>query len=125
FMTKQFAFQKVVRDGGDVDGHKFPAGAGGKLVDGAGHQLLATTAFAGDHDGGVGTGDAVDHFEHFLHRWGTSDDSLLQGFRGDWRALSNGSASGFYGTQSAFNHGTQVVRHLFLAQEIVGTESHG
>jgi hypothetical protein len=53
-VAENLAFQQVVRDRGDVDGHKFLLRTRAELVDGSGDEFLPAPAFTGDHDRGVG-----------------------------------------------------------------------
>ena len=59
-VAEQLALQQVLGDGGAVDGQERRLGPQAVLVDGAGDQLLAGAALAGDQDGDVLGRDAAD-----------------------------------------------------------------
>ena len=79
-VAEDLAFDEGFRDGGAVDGDKGLVLAGRKLVDGAGDQLLAGAAFAGDEDRGGAGGDQLDEAEDLLHL-GRGADQASRAFR--------------------------------------------
>ena len=66
-MTEKLTLQQVFRNGRRVDGHKRAIGSGGMLVQCTGHQLLAGTRFASDHDGHITLRKSTNGSENILH----------------------------------------------------------
>ena len=82
-VAEQFAFQKINRYGGAIDFDKRGFTPVGQMVDGPGHQLLASPRLSGDKNcGGRITGDLLDLVDHFLEgRAGTDDGDLFKHFQ--------------------------------------------
>ena len=72
-MTKQLAFEQVMRDSGHVNCHEWAGPARAELVDGFGHQFLSRTAFAGHEDRQVVAQDPGDHPVDVLHGAAAAD----------------------------------------------------
>ena len=66
-MTEKLTLQQVFRNGRRIDGHKRAVGSGGMLVQCTGHQFLAGTRFAGDHDRYIALRQSTDGSENILH----------------------------------------------------------
>ena len=58
-VTKNFTFDEVVGNGGDVDGRKLLLRARAELVDGTGDEFFAAAAFTGDHNRSIGARDTT------------------------------------------------------------------
>jgi hypothetical protein len=74
FDAEEFGFDEGFGQGGAVEGNVRVFGAGAEGVEGAGDQVLACAAFAGDEDGDIGRGDAFDHPAQLDHLWGGAHD---------------------------------------------------
>ena len=68
FVAEQFAFQKLFRNRGAIDGKKRLCAAVAVMINRAGDQFFSRAAFAGDERGGVAGGDLANEFENLLHR---------------------------------------------------------
>ena len=66
-MTEKLALQQVFRNGRRIDGHKRAIGPGGMLVQCTGHQFLAGTRLACDHDRHIALRQSTDGPENILH----------------------------------------------------------
>src|SRR5258706_9234915 len=75
FVTEQFAFQQVLRDGRAIDCDKRGFGARAMLVDGAGDKFFARPRFAPDEDGDGPGGDAANFLVDVLHRAARADQA--------------------------------------------------
>ncbi len=73
-VAKQLAFHKVGVQARHVDRQERAIAVGAVAVDGAGDQLLAGAALAGDEDGGVARGHQGDALEDRLHGRALPDD---------------------------------------------------
>jgi hypothetical protein len=60
FVAKEFALEKVFRNGRAIDGHKAPRPAVGRLVQPAGQNLFARAALAQQHHRGARVGHLLD-----------------------------------------------------------------
>ena len=74
FDAKEFGFDEGFGQGGAVEGDVGAIGAGAEGVEGAGDEVLAGTAFAGDENGDIGGGDAFDHAAQLDDLWGGAHD---------------------------------------------------
>ena len=126
FVAEDFAFDERFRDGGAVDGDEGPRLARAEVVKGAGDQLLAGAAFAGDEDGDVGGGDLFDQAEDLAHGLaraadhGAEDAGLAQAAAGDFQLDCGIALAGGVGEDGAQAGGVDG-----LLQEVVGAELHG
>ena len=77
-VAEQLALEQVLGDGRAVEGQERCLGAGAVLVDGAGDQLLAGAALAGDQHGKGLVGDAADRLEDLLHRRAAAHEGLAR-----------------------------------------------
>ena len=68
FVAEQLGLQQPLGQRAAVQRNKGPVGAAGAGVQQARHDLLAGAALAGDQDGGVGAGDALDGAHDRRHR---------------------------------------------------------
>src|SRR5262249_16685656 len=75
-VAEQLALQQRLRDGRAVDGEKRRLGPGAVLVEGAGHQLLAGAALAGDEHGHVLVGHPADGLVDVAHGRAAADDGV-------------------------------------------------
>ena len=73
-VAKQLAFDQLTRDGPAVDGHKGATGAGTLGMQGLGHQLFTSPAFAGDQGCGGGSRQSLDELAQELRRSTLSND---------------------------------------------------
>src|SRR5262249_57572151 len=73
-VAEELALQQALRDGGAVEGQERRLGPGAVLVDGAGDQLLAGAALAGDQHGDVLSRDAADGLVDLAHGGAGADD---------------------------------------------------
>ena len=79
-VAEELALEELLGDGGAVDGDERRRRARAVLVDGAGDELLAGAALAGDEDGHVLRGDAADGLVDLEHRGvGAEERPLLGG----------------------------------------------
>ena len=93
-VAEQLALHQVFGDGGAVDLHQRPVAARRVEMDGAGDQVLADAAFAGQQHGGARGRHALDGGEDLLHGGAAADDvvelvaaaQLLLQLRGSRRA---------------------------------------
>jgi len=76
FVTEEFRFDEIFRDGGAVDADEGLLAAGGIIVDGLGDQLLAGPRFAAQQHGGGGGGNLGHLFIEFTHLPAVADDVL-------------------------------------------------
>ena len=106
-MAEQLALDQLARDRRHVDRHEWPAAAAAVIVQGAGHQLLAGTAFAVDHHGEVRRGEPCDRAINLLHGGAAADQrqALVAVARGRFA----GGDLGQGGCQSAPNDGQQLL----------------
>ena len=74
-MAEEFAFEKGLGQGGDVDRDETPVATARQGMDSPGDQLLARARFAGDQYGGVHRGDLDDALHDLDHRVGLADDA--------------------------------------------------
>jgi len=124
FVTEEFAFEEIFRNGRAIDGKERTVVPRAVLVDGPGDEFLPRAAFAGDHDGGIAVRNAPDHFENLLHGGGLTDDAVLVlleaegGFEGFGQAHFGG------GFKRGINHDFEIEGQLLLAHEIEGAEAH-
>ena len=77
-VAEELRLQKVLVDGGAVDGLEHLVGAGALVVDGAGDQLLARARLAADEDGRVRARHLEDHLLDRLHLLRGRDDLLVE-----------------------------------------------
>jgi hypothetical protein len=73
-MAEQFGFDKILRDGGHVEGDEILVGARAVLVQSMGDQLLAGAALAVDQHRDTGARQSADGAKHLLHGGGLTDD---------------------------------------------------
>ncbi len=66
-MAEQLGFDQRLWNGAAGDGNKGPVGARAQIVNGAGNQLLAGSAFAGHQHRGIQIGDAMHQLINPLH----------------------------------------------------------
>ena len=100
FVAEEFAFDELAGDCGHVDGDEGAGAAAAVVVEGAGDEFLAGAAFAVDHDGEVGGGEAGDGAVDLLHCDAATDEGeaffgvtgLGRGGVGGWGGLSEGAA---------------------------------
>ena len=88
-VAEQFAFQKLLGNGGAIDREERLLAAVAVMINRAGDEFLAGAAFAGDERGGVGAGDLADELEHLLHRLAAPDDAQLVIFRFEQRLIGH------------------------------------
>ena len=67
FMSKQFGFEQIARNGGRVQRHERAACARAMAMKRTGDEFLASAGFAGDQHRHVGLRQAPDRTEDFLH----------------------------------------------------------
>jgi len=75
-VTEEFALDKIIGNGGAVDGDEITLGAVRVFPNGASDELLARAALTGDHYGDVARGDLADDLKNILHHWRHADDTL-------------------------------------------------
>jgi hypothetical protein len=75
-VAEKLGFEKLFGDrtAVDCDEHFFSPSA--VVVESAGDQFLAGSAFAGDEDGTVGVGNLLDEFKYLSQRLATADDAV-------------------------------------------------
>ena len=73
FITKQFRFDQVVRDGTTVYGDQVFIRNLAEFVDGPGHQFLPHSCFAGNEHRRIKSGRTDDVFIHNLHGLGSAN----------------------------------------------------
>src|SRR5438270_8142104 len=76
-VAEELILQKVMRDGGAIDRQETLVRVGAAAVDGAGDQLLAGAALAGQEDSRARAGHLARHLENRLHGGRRTDDLLL------------------------------------------------
>ena len=75
FVAEELALEQMLRDGRAIDGDEPLRAPLAVVVNGAGDELLARAALAGDHHRGVAVRDAADHLEDLLHGDRLADDA--------------------------------------------------
>ncbi len=123
-VAEELALQQVLGDGGAVDGDEELLGARAVLVDGAGDELLAGAALAGDEDGGVGRRDLPDGLVDALHGGRGADDGLVALDRGDLIGHDDFLAHGAGGVEGAAEEVLELGDVEGLEDVIVGAELH-
>jgi hypothetical protein len=73
-VAEQLAFEQILRQRPASNLNERLAAALATAVDRAGDHAFAGAALAGDHDGGLGVGDAIDHVENLPHLRIVADD---------------------------------------------------
>ena len=73
-VAEKFGGEQRVWNGSAIYFDERAAGAFGAAVDRAGDQFFAGACFAGDEDGGVGSGDLLDDFERVFELGGIGED---------------------------------------------------
>jgi hypothetical protein len=121
---EQLALQELFRDGRAVQRQEGSLGAGAVLVDGAGDQLLAGAALAGDEYRHVLGGDAADRLVDLAHgKAGADDGPVHVGVRGGLG--HHGRLPHLPGhLQRLADHAAELVRVERLAQVVGGALLH-
>ena len=94
-------------------------------MDGAGDEFFAGAALAGDHHGGVGHGDAANHFEHLLHGGRFSDERVLVFFDGERGFCGGGCLHVGLSLEGGVDDDLEGEGELLFADEVEGAEAHG
>ena len=123
-MAEQLALQQGLGDGRAVEGQERRIGAGAVLVDGAGDELLAGAALAGDQHRDVLRRDAADGLVDLAHRRGLAQDRVGRvgvglGLGDDGRRLHPPGD-----LQGLIPHLPQLVRVEGLEEVVVGALLH-
>jgi len=77
FITKKFAFNQVVRQGGAVDFYKRFFCPWRKIVNGFGHKFLTRATFTGDESGHIRFAQAQNVLLDFCYDVAFTHDSLI------------------------------------------------
>ena len=124
-MAEKFAFQKVVGNGSAVDGEEALVAPCAVAVDGAGDEFLSRSAFAGDHDGGITSSHAADHFEDLLHGLRATNDLIAMLFDSELGLECIGRLHFGGGLEGGVRNDFEVEGELLLADKVEGAHFHG
>ena len=124
-VTKKFALQQILRDGGAVNCDKGLVCAFAVVIDGASNQFLASTAFAGDQGGGLGSGKLADELKDLLHFLTSSNNPYIVIFRFEQRLIRNYLAHVSRGLQRAINNLFELRDIERFEEVIIRAELHG
>ena len=82
-VAEELAFKERFDDGGAVKGHERASGGGAELMQRFGDEFLAGAGGAGDEDGSIVRGDALDLRVQVPHGWAVADHAGEAGLGGE------------------------------------------
>ena len=124
-VAKKFAFEKVVRNGRAVNGEEALVAPSAVVVDRAGDEFLSRSAFACDHDSGIASSYAADHFEDLLHGFRAAHDLIAMLLDGELRLECVGGLHFGGGLECGIGYDLEVEGELLFAHKIEGAHFHG
>src|SRR5690606_939720 len=119
-VAEQLALEQRADQRAAVDRDERLAGAAAAVVDGAGDQLLAGAALAGDQHGGVGAGDLADGGAQLLHGGRAADQVAAAQVVAQLGVLP----AQLVLLEGAARHHAQLVRPERLGEVVAGAELH-
>lgn len=124
-VAEEFAFKEGFDDGGTVEGNEWSGGGGAKLVEGFGDQLFAGSGGAGDEQGAVVRGDALNLGIELPHGRAVADHAGEDGLVGQRAFEFLGAEAGAVAGEQGFEACTEDVGREGLIEVVGGAFADG